>query len=320
MRLYRDMERAPHIQPGEHPLDALSFAALRHAQGRPCALVVVTGTQGGAVRAPGALMAVGEDAARCGYVSGGCIDEDVALQAGHALSEGRARRLVYGSGSPFLDIRLPCGGRIDLLVLPDPDPRLVAKATEALLARQRTQLGFSETGLHEPDAAPAGSFIAHYRPKLQLRIAGRGRDLAALAQIASAAGIGVEVWSPDDAALGELEGLHAVATRRLQTPGAIAPARDDRDTAFLLMFHDPDWEPALLEAALAGPAFYIGAVGSRATHARRCETLRERGVPDQQIARIRGPVGLVASMRDASMLAISVLAEIVGDYHSGELS
>ncbi len=317
------MESGGICQAGEHPLDVLSFVAARAARGEHCALIVVTATQGGAVRAPGALMAVTETGARCGYVSGGCIDEDVALQAGEALKAGAARRLVYGKGSPFMDIRLPCGGRIELLALPDPDPGLVADAAETLGQRHRVQLSFSESGLAavaagEPPRADA--FIAVHRPKLAIRLAGRGRDPVALARIASAAGIAVELWSPERATLDACADLPAVATRLLDTPNAIPPAADDAETAFLLMFHDPDWEPALLISALAGEAFYIGAVGSRATHERRCEMLAGRGIEAGQIARIHGPVGLVPSMRDASMLAISTLAEIVAAYHCEAVS
>jgi xanthine dehydrogenase accessory factor len=304
------------MPPGEHPLDVLSFAVARQAAGERCALVVVTATEGGAVRAPGALMAVTQAGARCGYVSGGCIDEDVALQAVETLEDNAPRRLVYGKGSPFMDIRLPCGGRIDLLALPDPDREVMAGGAETLLQRRQIRLGFSEAGLEPGHAAGEGAFIAAYRPKLSIRLAGRGRDPAALARIASAAGIAVALWSPERATLDELAGLPGVRTRRLETPAAIPPAADDRETAFLLMFHDPDWEPALLESALGGEAFYIGAVGSRATHARRCEGLRARGLSDAQIARIHGPVGLVPSLRDASMLAISALAEIVAAYHA----
>ena len=309
------MAPASEIQSGEHPLDVLRFLADRQAAGTPCALVIVTATEGGSVRAPGALMAVTPAAGRCGYVSGGCIDEDVALQAVGAMEQGEARRLVYGQGSPFMDIRLPCGGRIDLLVLPSPDPGRVAEAVEGLTARRNLALAFSEAGLLRPGEAPTGAFVAHYRPKLRLRIAGRGQDPAALARIAGAAGIGCDVWSPDAPTLAAIGNIPGTAVRPLETPMAAPAPSDDRETAFVLMFHDPDWEPVLLEAALSGEAFYIGAVGSRATHARRCETLRARGVPEASIARIRGPVGLVPSMRDASMLAVSVLAEIVAAYH-----
>jgi xanthine dehydrogenase accessory factor len=81
------------------------------------------------------------------------------------------------------------------------------------------------------------------------------------------------------------------------------------------MMHDQDWEPALLTQALGGSAFYIGAVGSPHTHRKRCANLLACGIEPCDIDRIKGPIGLVPSMRDASMLAISTLAEIISAYH-----
>ncbi|MBI1186685.1 MAG: hypothetical protein GC206_05040 [Alphaproteobacteria bacterium] len=69
----------------------------------------------------------------------------------------------------------------------------------------------------------------------------------------------------------------ALALAVVGAPGQ-ALVDDDPSTAFALMFHDPDWEDELLQDALAGPAFFVGAVGARATHARRCERLRNKAV------------------------------------------
>ena len=77
------------------------------------------------------------------------------------------------------------------------------------------------------------------------------------------------------------------------------------------MFHDHDWEVALLAQALSSEAFYIGAMGSERTHNLRCKALREAGVSEEVIDRVQGPIGLIPSMRDANLLALSTLAEIV---------
>ena len=81
-----------------------------------------------------------------------------------------------------------------------------------------------------------------------------------------------------------------------------------------MLFHDHDQEPAILRAALATDAFYVGALGSRKTHATRLEMLEEMGVDAHARARIHGPIGLVPSMRNAPMLAVSTLAEIIGAF------
>jgi xanthine dehydrogenase accessory factor len=80
------------------------------------------------------------------------------------------------------------------------------------------------------------------------------------------------------------------------------------------MFHDHDWEAALLKQALASDAFYIGALGSARAHDARCQSLLDLGLFAAQIERIHGPIGIIPSMHDASSLAISVLAEIISEY------
>ena len=94
---------------GEHPFHVLQRLRDWQAAGLACALVVITHTEGGAVRAPGALLAVNEDTS-FGYISGGCIDADVILQARQAIESGAPKSLRSGAGSPFVDLPLPCGG------------------------------------------------------------------------------------------------------------------------------------------------------------------------------------------------------------------
>ena len=84
----------------------------------------------------------------------------------------------------------------------------------------------------------------------------------------------------------------------------------------MLLFHDRDWELALLDQALGGPAFYIGAVGSARAQGRLHGGLRALGHGEAALARLCGPVGLVPHMRDAASLAISTLAEVVRDFHA----
>lgn len=288
----------------EHAEDVLSQWLDWHEAG-PVALVIVTGIEGGAVRAPGALMAVREDGALAGYISGGCIDSDVALQAQNALRAGKAKQLRYGAGSPFTDLPLPCGGAIEVTIIPDADLDQIRTVRNQLSARRAAKLCLEALGDFKP----------HYVPKPRLRIAGRGADCLALARVASAAGLDVRLQLRDgeDVAAASAQGFADVMA--LETPSDIPAANDDEWTAFILMFHDTHWECPLLKQALDGPAFYVGAVGSRRTHARRTEALKADGIDEVAIARIHGPIGLIPSMRDASMLAISVLAEVVASYH-----
>lgn len=297
---------------GEHISDVLASALTWQAHGDAVALAVITATEGGAVRAPGAMMAISESGAKCGYVSGGCIDSDVALRAQAALKGGETR-LRYGAGSPFMDIRLPCGGAIELEIIAQPDTALLTRAVEQLARREPIYLATRDGQLIDATAMDNDAFS--YRPHMRLRIAGRGEDAIALVRLARSSGFETELWSPDAECLDKALDIGGVVTWRLSTPGEMPQPRDDRHTAIVLMFHDEDWEVPLLKRALKYDAFYIGAVGSRSTHAKRCEALLAAGASENDIARVRGPIGLVPSMRDASMLAVSTLAEIVREFH-----
>jgi xanthine dehydrogenase accessory factor len=93
----------------------------------------------------------------------------------------------------------------------------------------------------------------------------------------------------------------------------------DAHSAFLTLFHDHDWEPHLLRSALTKPMRFIGSLGSHRTHDMRCDTLRHMGVSDTSLARLRGPIGLVPSLRDASSIAVSALAEIVATFQNADV-
>lgn len=297
----------------EHPKDVLSALLAWHNAEQQTALIVITDTKGGAVRSIGALMAVSATGASAGYVSGGCIDEDVKLQAQIAIKSGKPKALIYGAGSPFTDLPLPCGGAISLLVIPNPDIESLQKVHQNLTDRRSVAVSFSDSGRICLGQDNDHAFI--YIPKLRLRIAGRGADCLALSKLAHASGIDVTLQLTSDADIAAADAIGLNKIQKLETPTSIPECYDDPWTAFVLMFHDSDWEIELLQQALSGDAFYIGAVGSQVTHERRSLALLTAGSNQSDVQRVRGPIGVIPSMRDASMLAISTLAEIVGAYH-----
>lgn len=308
---------------GEHAQDVLQRVAAWQRSGEPCALIVITRIEGGGVRAPGALMGVSE-IDKIGYISGGCVDSDAILQARDAIRSGTPRAIRYGAGSPFVDLPLPCGGAIEILVLPNPDASIIQRAADQLSNRCPIALTATENGaLGINTAAEQPTENTHsfrYFPKLRVRLAGRGSDVLALAKLANAGGYAVELQLVDDDDIAAATGFGFEDVTKLQTPSALPPMSDDAWTAFVLMFHERDWEVPLLAQALSGQAFYIGAVGSRRTHQTRCVTLQDSGVALTDIARIQAPIGLVPSLRDSSMVAISALAEIIQAFQETTMS
>lgn len=284
--------------------------------GHKLALVTLVEATKGSARAVGAQMIVLDDGRHCGMISGGCTEAAVAAEAAASIAADTDRKLLLGEGSPFFDIVIPCGGTITLLIQIVRDISILEIIATALQDRTRftitcdigrssltVQTGAgTETGWHDD------VFVRAYRPQTRLVIAGRGLELESLAALATAGGLNIKVLSPDTTAI---EALRAkdIACKPLRS-GPIDDIAIDQDTAVAILFHDLDWELPVLEAALASPAFYIGALGSARTHEKRCDALARRGQSEAAIARIKGPIGLFGPARDAATLATSILADV----------
>lgn len=278
--------------------DILRFALEGIEAGHRVALVTLVGITGGAARALGAQMAVWDDGAYCGFVSGGCTEAAVAAEAVLAITSGNDRFLRLGEGSPFFDIILPCGGGITLAihVLHQAHPLHTALAT--LHRRSSVALGYDPS--HQRlslvrDVHEIGwlddCFIRAYRPRARLHLCGRGIELETTGRLATAADFEVVMHDHERALQSDL--------------GTV-----DVHSAVALFYHDIDHELPILEQALNATPFYIGALGSSRTHDRRCEALWARGFSKAQTDRIVAPIGLIEKARDAQTLALSVISEI----------
>lgn len=302
------------------------FRFLIEAEGRGerSALVTITAVIGRSSRAPGTHMAVSETGAFHGSLSGGCVEAAVVGEALRVIDEGRAELLRFGKDSPFIDIRLPCGGGLDLLIVPQPLQAAVRAADDRLRTRQPMTLSIGLDGALkvEPCGHPASGwrgqmFHAAHRPDLRLFLLGHGTEVEALARLGVAYGVDVAVLTPGRDIVDAMA-AQGIEAHWLKTPAATPHMRADRHSAIVLLFHDHDWEADLLMQAIGEDAFFIGAMGSRTTHAARLEQLRAKGVSETELRRIRGPIGLIPATRDPDTLALSVLAEIVALYeHHG---
>lgn len=301
------------------PTDILGFALARIDEGVGAVIVTLTGIEGSSPRAIGAQMAVAADGRHLGSFSGGCIEAAVIAEAIAALADSRPRLVRFGAGSPYLDIRLPCGGGIDLLF----NPVAERGAIEALLARhtrrQAAGLRFSLAGIETVGDAPPATgwrgddFHVAYAPALHIVALGQGEELTAFARLAAAYGAGITAMSPDATSLAALA-ADGFDTALLHTRTRLPSLASDRWAAILFLFHDRDWEEYLLPHALAAPAFYVGAIGSQRTQQRRLAALEEAGVPAAHRERLRTTVGLIPATRDPATLALSALAQIAEEY------
>jgi len=289
--------------------------------GRRVCLATLVYADGSAPRPRGSQMAVADDGSWYGYLSGGCAEAAIAAEACTAIKEGRSRAVRYGVGSPYLDIQLPCGAGIDIWF----DQSIDARITEQLLNRidARCVTGIETSTLPaavmsrvidmNANSIAESCFRRWYFPQRRLYVIGAGPGVAALSALASAADYSVSVLSPDRQTLESLS-HQSVNVELLQSQSQIDALACDPWTAVVLFFHEHEKETAILKFFLGTDVYYVGALGSRRTHAVRLELLRSNSVTEEDCERIHGPVGLDIDAQTPAEIAISVLAELTQTY------
>jgi len=180
---------------------------------------------------------------------------------------------------------------------------------DEFLPEVRAAIGADRSGILE--FYEGRFFVQVVNPPLRMIIVGAVHIAQALAPMAALAGYGVTVVDPRRAFATD-ERFPAIALNGEWPDEALAALQPDRRTAIITLTHDPKLDDPALIAALSTPAFHIGALGSRKTHAARLERLRAAGVAEDGLARIRGPVGLDIGAVTPAEIAISILAEVTG--------
>ncbi|WP_299739211.1 XdhC family protein [uncultured Roseobacter sp.] len=300
-----------------------------HEAGRGAVLATVVETWGSAPRRVGAQLVIAGDGEMQGSVSGGCVEGAVVLEATEALEKGEQRLLEYGvSDGDAFAVGLACGGTIRILVEPvgpvlpvdvlqglmqaraarNPVAyeanlktgarRLVADIYADRFAMDRS--GFEEDG---------DVFVAIHNPPLRLVVVGAVHIAQALVPMARIAGYDPYIVDPR-AAFGSEARFPGERILPDWPDEALEDVGVDSRTAVVLLTHDPKLDDPALHIALRSHAFYIGALGSKRTHAARLERLAEAGFEPHQIGRIHGPIGLDIGAAGPPEIAVSILAEM----------
>jgi xanthine dehydrogenase accessory factor len=292
--------------------DARPALETARAAGKPCALATIVGLDGGGPRPIGTQMVIVEGILS-GFLSGGCLEADVVGHAEACLADGEPRRLVYGSGSPWPDIRLLCGARIDILVERiAPDDGAVARLL-ALRDARAPALWITDgrrRACDAPGRTPApweGAFSRAFEPVPKLVVLGGDPTALAIAWLGTQAGYETTLVRPKGP---EAPPPFEVAYLRDEPAEALAAVGLDRWTAVAVATHEAEADHAALTAALPSQAFYVGALGARRRAGDRLAWLRAEGVSEADIRRLRTPIGLDIGGKAPWEVAISVLAEI----------
>ncbi|WP_171239333.1 XdhC family protein [Ruegeria sp. HKCCA5491] len=304
--------------------------ALRwYDEGKSAALATVVETWGSAPRRVGAQLVIAGDGRIEGSVSGGCVEGAVIVEALEAIDEKEARLLEFGvSDEDAFAVGLACGGTIRVLVEPIGSVLPEAMLRELVDARAgRKPVVYEvnvETGHRalKRDAYPqrvrmdrsgfeedGKTFVAVHNPPLRLIIVGAVHIAQALVPMARIAGYDPAIIDPRDAFASDSR--FPGETILTDWPDeAVAKLGLDVRTAVVLLTHDPKLDDPALESALRAGVFYIGALGSTRTHAKRVARLTEAGFTKAQIARIHGPIGLDIGAADPSEIAVAILAQM----------
>ena len=176
-----------------------------------------------------------------------------------------------------------------------------------LAAAVRTALATDRAAVLSLDGIDC--LLSPWNPPLRLVVVGAVHIAESLCRMASLAGYAVTVVDPRAAFL-RPERFPDVTLDGDWPQQAFARLRPDARSAVVLLTHDPKIDDPALECALASPAFYIGALGSTRTHARRLERLGALGHTQESLARIHGPAGLPIGARTPAEIAVSVLAQM----------
>ncbi len=305
-----------------------------HRAGQGAALATVLETWGSAPRRVGSQLAISGTGAFAGSVSGGCVEGAVVAEACEAIAAGRAVTLEYGvSDGDAFAVGLACGGTIRVRVEPVGKVMPLTLLEDLVAARAARQAVAYVSG-------PAGSslrrdgfdarfrldrsgfeaddetFVTIYNPPLRLIVVGAVHIAQALLPMARIAGHDPVVIDPRDSFASRARFPDETLLRDWPDE-AIEQIGLDARTALVLLAHDPKLDDPALERALRSEAYYIGALGSARTHAKRLERLTARGFDTSQLARIHGPVGLDIGAAGPAEIAVAILAEITRRLRQG---
>lgn len=287
------------------------------AAGRPAVLATLFKVEGSAPRGPGAQMLFDGETA-CGYFSGDCIEADVASHAAEVMASGKAQVLHYGMGSPWIDIRLRCGGALHVLaerIAPD-----CAAAQELLdLAAQRRQSRWESDGAQQRIGPAAGPLLTindaplaisrRYDPPRRLIVSGGDPGALALARLASEAQFETILVRPDGP---EQSPPFPVARYiRAEVAASLETLGIDRWTAFVGATHEDHHDLAACLKALRSGAAWTGMIGAKSRAMGRMAALEAAGASAAELTKLHLSPGIPGLGKAPWEVATGILAEIM---------
>ena len=310
-------------------IDVLRNALAWLKTGQKIILATVIQTWGSAPRKAGSHMVIREDGVFAGSISGGCVEGAVIQEALQEL-DGVGREISFGiSTEEAWEVGLSCGGELRVwleaadqsilnTILCNIDQRIVCALYFSLDGSQKMQaLGNIDLGREENTAKSIldsrGNALRIYYPPRRVFVIGAVHIAQAFSLMAGQVGYEVIIIDPREIFVDSQRWGDGRLRRIALYPDECLPEeRLDSHDALIALSHDPKIDDIALKIGLEAGVFYIGALGSKKNHAKRCRRLMtEYDCSEAAVSRISGPIGLDIGAKTPAEIAVSILAELI---------
>jgi xanthine dehydrogenase accessory factor len=290
------------------------------------AIATVLQTWGSSPRQAGAHMAISEEGKFAGSVSGGCVETAVIQESLDVISSGRSKRIKYGiSDQTAFEVGLACGGEIEVFISPinwrDFSP-ILETVKEGIPCKY--QIILDEYGTiskseiktemqkypHLDTETKPEIFLLYAPPDPEIIIVGGVNISQDLVNFSKLMGFRTTIIDPRKAFATKERFQNVDTLLNLWPEDAFIQINITSNTAIVILTHDDKVDIPAIKLALESPAFYVGALGSKKTQARRKKVLAEMGVPEELRNKIFGPIGLDIGAQKPTEIALAIIAEI----------
>jgi xanthine dehydrogenase accessory factor len=311
-------------------MDSVDIEVLRTAEawrtsGQRVALGTIVKTWGSAPRPIGAMVAIRGDGQIVGSVSGGCVEDDLVEKVREKFAAAKRPELVtYGiTNQEATRWGLPCGGTLQLVLEPLGEQSGIAELLDRVTHQQLVKRNLDmesgratlEPGRWQDVLEFDGRTLSSvHGPRWRLVLIGGGQLTRYLAEMARMLDYHVVVVDPREEYANTWD-LASVPINRGMPDDVVRELQLDGHSALVALTHDPKLDDLALMEGLKSAAFYVGAIGSKKNNDARRERLKEFDVSAEEIARLRGPVGLYIGSKTPPEIAVAILAEMTAVRH-----
>ncbi|MGW8123932.1 XdhC family protein [Roseivirga echinicomitans] len=326
-------------------IDVVSSIRKLNRDGQTLAIATVINTWKSSPRPVGAALIISENGDMTGSVSGGCVEGAVAKKALEIMKNNQAEVLHFGiTDDDAWEVGLSCGGALDVFVQPfypvaiwhlmdelltkdegftllstleaNPQYSIIKANGESIgAAFEKSLLPELEQAFYEGDSKvlSSGNHFAQVFPKKPVMLLiGSAHITVELTELAHMFGFETLLIDPRATFADKTQYKVKPQTIHVEWPQEVLPnLKLDKNTFAVILSHDPKIDDEALKLLLKSEVAYIGALGSRKTHAKRIHRLKDYGFDSEEMDRIHAPIGIDIGSKLPREIALSIMAEVI---------